>query len=170
MQSCYFNPRSLTGATRTITVAVHGQRFQSTLPYGSDSVARQAFADIAISIHAPLRERLLLGGLPLLEKLISIHAPLRERLISQRDKTVMQIFQSTLPYGSDAEFADLPSSVRAFQSTLPYGSDLIFLNKSHDQKISIHAPLRERHSKRRPIEIKHINFNPRSLTGATIRP
>ena len=96
--------------------------FQSTLPYGSDSVARQAFADIAISIHAPLRERLTADSPTEPGTFISIHAPLRERHATIKDRMAAYEFQSTLPYGSDAQKFD----------TLPV------LN------ISIHAPLRER--------------------------
>ena len=34
----YFNPRSLTGATSARYVAKYSLKFQSTLPYGSDSL------------------------------------------------------------------------------------------------------------------------------------
>ena len=98
-------------------------------------------------------------------------------------------FQSTLPYGSDHEnkepfhsYVDFnPRSLTgatelviifrrpqlAFQSTLPYGSDASQLLSFPAGGISIHAPLRERR-KRRPIHIEFSNFNPRSLTGATL--
>ena len=55
-------------------------------------------------------------------------------------------FQSTLPYGSDFKFFELFFFTPLFQSTLPYGSDLHVCN---GWKISQ-------------------NFNPRSLTGATL--
>ena len=122
---------------------------------------------------------------------ISIHAPLRERLVASSSEPKRLRFQSTLPYGSDAS----PSctalcSDQAFQSTLPHGGDhvLDFLydgqgsisihapsrerprtlqNQRSYSSISIHAPLRER-QKRHYELARRVNFNPRSLTGATI--
>ena len=79
-----FNPRSLTGATRCMTLTLLSVAFQSTLPHGSEqpSLADQTFAEI--SIHAPLRERLPYGS-----ELLHLSQP------------GMLLFQSTLPYGSD---------------------------------------------------------------------
>ena len=122
---------------------------------------------------------------------ISIHAPLRERLVASSSEPKRLRFQSTLPYGSDAS----PSctalcSDQAFQSTLPHGGDhvLDFLydgqgsisihapsrerprtlqNQRSYSSISIHAPLRER-QKRHYELARRVNFNPRSLTGATV--
>ena len=56
--ACYFNPRSLAGAT------------SSNIP---------PFTTSLISIHAPLRERPLLENVQTTNAPISIHAPLRER-------------------------------------------------------------------------------------------
>ena len=119
----YFNPRSLTGATRAIYLFL---------------------LFIVISIHAPLRERLsmLYNGANISG--ISIHAPLRERQCGGGDIRTARQFQSTLPYGSDVNhgFHKVvscyfnPRSLTGatsystsyilsavFQSTLPYGSD-----------------------------------------------
>ena len=120
-------------------------RFQSTLPYGSDPQANirrsvfdnfnprsltgaTEFADLpsavrAISIHAPLRERLQYGDTTLLPDYISIHAPLRERQASHNTHIFLHTFQSTLPYGSDAGPFCGHGRAPVFQSTLPYGSD-----------------------------------------------
>ena len=57
-KSADFNPRSLAGATAILMR--HG-------------------VNVAISIHAPLRERLGVKALSTLGVVISIHAPLRER-------------------------------------------------------------------------------------------
>ena len=98
---------------------------------------------------------------------ISIHAPLRERQQSCLIYDYNQQFQSTLPCGSDMYATDSPFIRFIFQSTLPCGSDnikflTIILNFSFQStlpcgsdrenpvwcqiyKISIHAPLRERH-------------------------
>ena len=101
-------------------------------------------------------------------KAISIHAPLRERRQIILPPRFLRPFQSTLPYGSDRVQLCIIGARQKFQSTLPYGSDpcrfsclLTFLH------ISIHAPLRERP----PAEYRFAgcsNFNPRSLTGATV--
>ena len=98
-----------------------------------------------------------------------------------------QIFQSTLPYGSEQNITHLSllsrisihaplrernsifdneKGAQLFQSTLPYGSDQKFFEVERQAKISIHAPLRERGNKHGSMA-KRNHFNPRSLTGAT---
>ena len=80
------------------------------------------------------------------------------------------IFQSTLPYGSDpavnAEILRTSISIHA-----PLRERLHCLDNSISTlfNISIHAPLRERLAGQITIRYK-INFNPRSLTGATFHP
>ena len=58
--------------------------FQSTLPYGSDATELLTPPESVISIHAPLRERLLQSVARDDSMDISIHAPLRERLGAAR--------------------------------------------------------------------------------------
>ena len=54
----HFNPRSLTGATTSGVRGVsYKSKFQSTLPYGSESSSSRSKKRTHISIHAPLRER-----------------------------------------------------------------------------------------------------------------
>ena len=96
-----FNPRSLAGATE---------------------MYRVGYANRAISIHAPSRERQKLSKTSNGIKEISIHAPSRERLPA---------FKILL-------FAII------FQSTLPRGSDILFFDVVCYNRISIHAPSRER--------------------------
>ena len=142
-----FNPRSLAGATADL--------LPKMLP-------------IAISIHAPSRERRLLSkflrksldfnprslagatytntSLNHLTR-ISIHAPSRERLRSYTVRSGSLRFQSTLPRGSDVFLPIRAPAAIAFQSTLPRGSDLDFYWPSFAHLgISIHAPSRERPS------------------------
>ena len=100
---------------------------------------------VAISIHAPLRERRYHARAAAAADDISIHAPLRERPFFLYTRRYSDIFQSTLPYGSDANarylaamtacdfnprsltgattFVGHSSTPQTFQSTLPYGSD-----------------------------------------------
>ena len=140
----HFNPRSLTGATMLSRHTMLTLRFQSTLPYGSDFCSWQTFISSKISIHAPLRERLLFHypedfvlvisiHAPLRERravgtcenkccTISIHAPLRERLVAMKRSICWKNFN--------------PRSLTG--ATYQDGSQGI------DHKISIHAPLRER--------------------------
>ena len=163
-----FNPRSLTGATLAhifcnifaVFQSTHpygcdldwqrvyeGQyTFQSTHPYGCDFSARRAQTCNAISIHAPLRVRLYIT-LP---------------------RAMQRVFQSTHPYGCDKRVTTAESGVSEFQSTHPYGCDRAYnfhAVRRHDFNprtltgttnvqvswvitpvISIHAPLRVRHS------------------------
>ena len=164
--------------------------FQSTLPYGSDESVLVNGIETLISIHAPLRERH--DEIPGIDAdvLISIHAPLRERLPCYGASYIQAQFQSTLPYGSDllvghsyyfvaiisihAPLRERPllrarhSLISLFQSTLPYGSDLLVGHSYYFVAIiSIHAPLRERPMTIAPYLVELIDFNPRSLTGAT---
>ena len=77
---------------------------------------------IAISIHAPSRERPKYKfGTSMITK-ISIHAPSRERLKSVVEQKNYSTFQSTLPHGSDETAAGIQDIA----------------------DISIHAPSRER--------------------------
>ena len=121
----YFNPRSLTGATRSVSSPPVARRlFQSTLPYGSD------MKQLWIRPNA---------------KDISIHAPLRERQKAESGGGETSEFQSTLPYGSDGysghDSVDFYISIHA-----PLRERLKDLGVTvTTEEISIHAPLRERH-------------------------
>ena len=122
------------------------QRFQSTLPYGSDHQEPPPMAQVSqISIHAPLRERLDVACLQSRCRPISIHAPLRERLWLYKIGITPSSFQSTLPYGSDSVLCSGSSFGANFNprsltgATLAYGKCI-----GWDELISIHAPLRER--------------------------
>ena len=103
-------------------VLVIAPKFQSTLPRGSDHEVGNRVLVVAISIHAPSRERLYLPVICFLPDCISIHAPSRER--------------------PDGLGMTVPA-VR-FQSTLPRGSDLLYRYAAYRASISIHAPSRER--------------------------
>ena len=164
---CYFNPRSLTRATLTRSLTAAGfQRFQSTLPYGSDprrgtnrslaftfqstlpygsdKVANctpnavkhfnprslagatienaERLIEIAISIHAPLRERRQASIPSSTNGAISIHAPLRERPTILRLSPITGYFNPRSLAGATPACLcwRLPAP---FQSTLPCGSD-----------------------------------------------
>ena len=77
--STCFNPRSREGATTKAFAPLQQQRFQSTLPRGSDGIEPQLRQLQEVSIHAPARER------PQATKRPWLHTQ----------------FQSTLPRGSD---------------------------------------------------------------------
>ena len=96
-------------------------RFQSTLPYGSETVAICSLQMTSISIHAPLRER------TFAQIIIS-----REGNFNPRSLT-----------GATVSDEILRTSL-GFQSTLPYGSDGQRRDFTDIARISIHAPLRER--------------------------
>ena len=140
--------------------------FQSTLPCGSDiRCVHEA------KLYRNFNPRSLAGATKLYDainhdEMISIHAPLRERLLLVTYICPRRIFQSTLPCGSDINKVILHSKAdnfnprslagatfliiilnfsNVFQSTLPCGSDV--LESSWVATSS--------------------NFNPRSLAGAT---
>ena len=118
-------------------------RFQSTLPYGSETVAICSLQMTSISIHAPLRER------TFAQIIISREGNFNPRsltgaTVSDEILRTSLGFQSTLPYGSDLFVRHLCFRDTIFQSTLPYGSDVLVFRAG---AIAFH-------------------FNPRSLTGA----
>ena len=141
--------------------------FQSTLPCGSDLRRNVALEVIPISIHAPLRERRAATG--------------------QKDKTSKQ-FQSTLPCGSDAAASRLIYTWIDFNPRSLAGATKNMMPLTPIVGISIHAPLRERHTQhpqhsslnlfqstlpcgsdfnKNKSAAGHKHFNPRSLAGAT---
>ena len=73
--------------------------FQSTLPYGSVSIARLSAKDLSVSIHTPLRECFEPNERLSNHVYVSIHTPLRECFQAGRIQQ-SDMFQSTLPYGS----------------------------------------------------------------------
>ena len=81
-----------------------GTRFQSTLPCGSDAGPPRS-----ASRHFYFNPRSLAGATCfqifnlVFDISISIHAPLRERLLAPRILKLILRFQSTLPCGSDPE-------------------------------------------------------------------
>ena len=144
--------------------------FQSTLPCGSDHIS-EFFTPTGFCI--------------------SIHAPLRERPAAVACRVSKYKFQSTLPCGSDQKsIAEQKASSRhfnprslagatrlratvhttgaGFQSTLPCGSDYVYFCVVTPKAISIHAPLRERHAYALQYIRLALDFNPRSLAGATM--
>ena len=190
-----FNPRSLTGATLRLLLSTsktaqfqstlpHGSdlasvlassllsRFQSTIPHGSDyGPSPYASIVVCISIHAPLRERRQDVSLGLIAVCYFNPRSLTGatlRLLLSTSKTAQ--FQSTLPHGSDLASVLASSLLSRFQSTIPHGSDYgPSPYASIVVCISIHAPLRERRQDVSLGLIAVCYFNPRSLTGATVR-
>ena len=143
----HFNPRSLAGAT---SIFRHNQ-----------------LNACRISIHAPSRERLSLvvsvsvaalfqSTLPrgsdymrfktIYDTYISIHAPSRERPASEKLATTLPVISIHAPSRERLAFVTQSQRRRRFQSTLPRGSDAV----AFSWRTSI------------------INFNPRSLAGATL--
>ena len=127
--SVYFNPRSLAGATgsalrfaKIMDISIHAPsrerqtmvrlpaasaKFQSTLPRGSDPVWYSIYKQTkTISIHAPSRERRSAEKRLASSSWISIHAPSRERPKRLMTAHQAQVFQSTLPRGSDTCFCN----------------------------------------------------------------
>ena len=123
---------------------VHGKQFQSTLPHGSD--AAQGAID---RLDQDFNPRSLTGATEYSQPAtyqfnISIHAPSRERLKLWPSFIRLNLFQSTLPHGSDFKIFKPRDSVVTFQSTLPHGSDEFLQQYQSVTAISIHAPSRER--------------------------
>ena len=141
-----FNPRSLAGATCAAFTIILAGTFQSTLPCGSDFFLPSLLLLRGISIHAPLRERLVKVTGLLFYISISIHAPLRERPFHTviRNQPYIHFNPRSLAGATICGNKMLPAVI-----------------------ISIHAPLRERRTPLLTPIIWFRYFNPRSLAGAT---
>ena len=98
---------------------------------------------------------------------ISIHAPLRERRLLTFWQQLSLYFNPRSLAGATAFRLLVRRHTAVFQSTLPCGSDLNLVCAPFVFRISIHAPLRERHCGHM-YRISGIDFNPRSLAGATV--
>ena len=141
----YFNPRSLTGATFVFALRTGTEGYFNPRSLTGATERRNSVPELlSISILAPSRER-----------------RTQFRLNQQSSK-----FQSSLPHGSDRQ-AQVAEKM----------SDISILAPSRERhyniscstlciRISILAPSRERRNR---VDIHHrtMNFNPRSLTGAT---
>ena len=161
----YFNPRSLAGATLAPLIVTKPNLFQSTLPCGSDGQHIDNERKRLISIHAPLRERLIMRIFLLCILVFQSTLPcgsdynkvsffnhlknfnprsLAGATRKAQFSSAIVTFQSTLPCGSDAWKWSNSNLSGTFQSTLPCGSDTARYILKKTTGISIHAPLRER--------------------------
>ena len=119
--------------------------FQSTLPRGSDFRHIGVVASRRISIHAPSRERQKYWKYSKDYYIISIHAPSRERRKAKaRANCDFCHFNPRSLAGATAMAIHFVRQSR-FQSTLPRGSDQLVYVCVRQNRISIHAPSRERH-------------------------
>ena len=143
----YFNPRSLTGAT---------------------SKRRKLSRKGSISIHAPSRER----HIAVIFFRLNSH-DFNPRSLTGATLQWLRLYASCCYFNPRSltgatQYIHMEVTIHQFQSTLPHGSDELGLKPKTQQPISIHAPSRERPRAAGGC-IQSINFNPRSLTGATIR-
>ena len=164
----HFNPRSLAGATLSVIIfLLLFIDFNPRSLAGATSQHARRYPHVAISIHAPSRERRMVALLLVQLGNISIHAPSRERRTlrcschGSEDFNPRSLTGATANYFQCRKFRGIsihaPSRERlgtaqnffvapAFQSTLPHGSDFLFL----------------------AYRLTFFYFNPRSLTGATL--
>ena len=100
----------------------------------------------AISIHAPSRERPEGSRFTNTQHGISIHAPSRERLFCALVGFLLMFdFNPRSLAGATLAKQEFLAFYQVFQSTLPRGSDCCAQIVFDNNEISIHAPSRERH-------------------------
>ena len=185
----YFNPRSLAGATKITHSNLTPERFQSTLPRGSDRIApagftraerfqstlprgSDSFTLVIVTLDLPFQSTLPRGSDRWILRskhyyAISIHAPSRERPLTILPTPAKTIFQSTLPRGSDERHHVIFGTAGRFQSTLPRGSDAsVSICRTADWVFQSTLP-RGSDQVKAASWILSTNFNPRSLAGAT---
>ncbi len=144
----HFNPRPLAGATHPDPGCGRARcNFNPRPLAGATQLRHHCPSQQLISIHAPLRGRLVVLLQDGLLFPISIHAPLRERREHPLHFFYKGKFQSTPPCGGDFGFHGSPSHELTFQSTPPCGGDPEPIINADQLK----------------------NFNPRPLAGATGR-
>ena len=145
MLYCYFNPRSLAGATRNdIRRNVLDSHFN---PRSLTGTTYKPSAKLSSAIY--FNPRSLTGATRIGRSTgefskISIHAPLRERLRATLQSAFYQNFNPRSLAGATCSLTSAGLPPPAFQSTLPHGSDGKGAPKTQDAMISIHAPSRER--------------------------
>ena len=162
--------------------------FQSTLPRGSDPDFFDITFNEDISIHAPSRER----QMPNVKRLFisyfnprSLAGATERRSRNSRcirDFNPRSLAGATQPnykrFHNPEISIHAPSRERRqinsrtflwprFQSTLPRGSDYNYQHRYQWAMISIHAPSRERPHAEEKSYSRFLDFNPRSLAGAT---
>ena len=148
----------------TYVELVQRDLFQSTHPYGCDSICTKNSKNLEVSIHAPIRVRPLFCFCSFQE---SCFNPRTHTGATTNGATVTAntTFQSTHPYGCDGgpvffenrglsfnprthtgatwnRWGLMPG--RMFQSTHPYGCDCTVANFNVAINVSIHAPIRVR--------------------------
>ena len=145
-------------------------KFQSTLPRGSDFFLPSGQLWPTISIHAPSRERQIPDYYLKLFERISIHAPSRERRLDPFAAKASKMYFNPRSLAGATNlirmlFWSLWISIHAPSRERP--------DKQPQMRncllISIHAPSRERLPADNSCGWSCGNFNPRSLAGATAR-
>ena len=145
LRFCYFNPRSLAGATLIGATSRIKRPFQSTLPRGSDrSCEKSSMASLL-----DFNPRSLAGATNAVDSrfvypIISIHAPSRERRCHVGPRKMQYQFQSTLPRGSDLQTLISISDIKNFNPRSLAGATALIITLRQGDGISIHAPSRER--------------------------
>ena len=184
-----FNPRSLAGATGNLRLTISSlSDFNPRSLAGATLPCADVEAELAISIHAPSRERptgsrliLILiyfnprslagateiGVVPGTEYEISIHAPSRERPLYSPGKSPTREFQSTLPRGSDpvgvqAVFCEVDFNPRSLAGATNY-----ICQFTHTRRFQSTLP-RGSDDDFKTFSMFFPDFNPRSLAGATM--
>ena len=149
-------------------LVLHVMIFQSTLPRGSDTLVFGAGSEIAISIHAPSRERRVYFGHIKHTHQISIHAPSRERPSINADTATPTSISIHAP--SRERRADPVSLLTVdlyFNPRSLAGATLFFsltaLTFGNFNPRSLAGATRAFYSQ----VALYGNFNPRSLAGAT---
>ena len=121
-----------------------------------------------ISIHAPLRGRPSINVDPFVSVCISIHAPLRGRPAVYTCLPWCRIYFNPRPLaGATLPFPGWCRHWTDFNPRPLAGATKKLPHLVRDRRISIHAPLRGRPSKKKRLKFNPRYFNPRPLAGAT---
>ena len=145
--------------------------FQSTLPRGSDGDSVSCGGSVAISIHAPSRERQCATG----RFIIRTCANFNPRSLAGATLLTGGMTVSAIDFNPRSLAGATLSHTRRygtkkFQSTLPRGSDIRWTQGGYNHGNFNPRSLAGATTTLGSVEPRASNFNPRSLAGATSNP
>ena len=170
---CYFNPRSLTGATALLVCPQpHRQSFQSTLPYESNLNTQSNGGWISeISIHAPLRERPVPPNtLTAATAYFNPRSLTGATHLSQGSCYRSKHFNPRSLTGATPERYTAYHWQKDFNPRSLTGATTWLKRTANKLRNFNPRSLTGATLPLRPLSVQHGDFNPRSLTGATETP
>ncbi len=164
-----FNPRTCKGATGRVIQIIPGYvGFNPRTCKGATSLLLHPYSTPRVSIHAPVKVRLIrLRGVPK-GVLVSIHAPVKVRLFCWQISAAYFAVSIHAPVKVRLDTRRVGCvrivrfNPRTCKGATSRGAELLLITF-----VSIHAPVKVRHGRVIQIIPGYVGFNPRTCKGAT---